>query len=161
MAVGCGPPAGPPRAISLSLSSLSTSLASGSSGSLSLNLLTWMTSHLGYCPGLLTCPSTCTIPGLCPVSSCFYEPYARGCSDHISSLQMFMFLATFMESAVDPPPPFPMSTLCLETPFAPSHSWMCSVFSFPSDWARPVLCAPNALLLGLLRQFKKDPASEL
>lgn len=72
-----------------------------------------------------------------------------------------MILATFMEAAVDPPPPFPMSTLRLESPFAPSLSWMCSVFSFPSDWAHPVLCAPNALLLGLLRQFKKDPASEL
>ena len=74
---------------------------------------------------------------------------------------MFMILATFMESAVDPPSPFPMSTLRLESLFAPSHSWMCSVFSFPSDWACPVLCAPNALLLGFLRQFKKDPASEL
>ena len=160
-AVGCGPPADPPRAISTS-PTLFPEHFPGSwliwlnvSGSFDLDDLP---------PGLLPRPpylSTRPIPDPCPVSSCFHERYTRGCSDHIPRLQMFVILATFMEAAVDPPPPFPMSTLRLESPFAPSHSWMCSLFSFPSDWAHPVLCAPTALLLGLLRQFKKDPASEL
>lgn len=65
----------------------------------------------------------------------------------------------FRESAVDPPPPFPMSTLWLESPFAPRHSWTCSVVSFLSALVHTLPCTPNALLLGLLRHFKTLPLS--